>query len=302
VLSIKSKQDKTKSPEVNEVKIKSYSDSSQILSTRNIKKYRGQVLYDALYSWDEYGRRFTPSKGKANRNNSILFFGCSFMYGQGLNNNETFPFYIAEHAASFKAYNYAVIGGGPHYMLAKLLEPNVVSEIQNSRKYVLVYLYIDCHIDRVAGRYPFANSAPYFYLDSDNRLIQNGLFSTTLFWKSYLQKMILKSPLNQYVQNYVNSKSKNEEDIKLISKIIEESRNIFRQKFKSDDFYVVLYPCSNTYIVPYLKKAGIKYLVYNDKIEFSDKQYTIPRDGHPAALANKELAEMVFKDIKCLNE
>ncbi|MCB4790822.1 MAG: hypothetical protein LHV68_02940 [Elusimicrobia bacterium] len=269
-------------------------------SGHHIAKSGDRVLYDAVYSFDEYGRRATPAGNEGNRKNSILFFGCSFMFGHGLQNNETLPFYISELVASFKPYNYAVCGGGPHYMLAKLNQPGITEEVQKGGKKLLIYLFVEDHINRVSGKTIFGCDGPYFYLDSENKLRQKGLLSTARFWKYHTYKVLKTSPFGIYIEKYA-ARHIDQKDIELTFRVIEESKKTFKRKFKSDDFYVVIYPPGSPEIISYFKKSGIKYLVYENKSDFLSPKYAQP-DGHPTAQANKGLAEMIFKDLKCLQE
>ncbi|MEI6128295.1 MAG: hypothetical protein WCQ99_17240, partial [Pseudomonadota bacterium] len=69
-------------------------------------KVNNRVSYDAAYTIDEYGRRLTPGLNEWGKDFFILFFGCSFTFGEGLQDNETLPFYVSEYAGRYRAYNY----------------------------------------------------------------------------------------------------------------------------------------------------------------------------------------------------
>lgn len=44
----------------------------------------------------------------------IFIFGCSYTYGQGVNDNETFPFLLQDAFPEYNIFNYAVPGQGTH--------------------------------------------------------------------------------------------------------------------------------------------------------------------------------------------
>jgi hypothetical protein len=85
----------------------------------------------------------------------------------------------------------------------------------------------------------------------------------------------------------------------LTARIVEESRNEFRKKFASENFYVVIYPNkrSEKKIIPYFEKANIKYFDYSNFFDPSGS-YIIKGDGHPSSKAYRMLAEQLSHDIR----
>jgi hypothetical protein len=49
-----------------------------------------EVVFEATYSTDEYGRRITPVEHAEARDHFLLFFGDSFAFGQGVNDEHRF--------------------------------------------------------------------------------------------------------------------------------------------------------------------------------------------------------------------
>ena len=72
----------------------------------SIKKIDDRVVYDVVYSIDEFHRRITPVGQTEDRTRFLLFFGDSFTFGEGVSDNETLPFYVGELAPKYKPYNY----------------------------------------------------------------------------------------------------------------------------------------------------------------------------------------------------
>ena len=74
------------------------------------------------------------------------------------------------------------------------------------------------------------------------------------------------------------------------------------EKFRSDDFYVLIHPGSGVMgrrMIPYFESAGIKYLDYSNLIDRAKKEFHLEEgDGaHPTALLYKIVAERLVKDI-----
>ena len=80
-------------------------------------------VYDVTYSTDSHGFRVTPGFDPgASIAGTIAFFGGSFVFGEGLDDNETLPYHLAAHLGfRYRIVNAGFSGYGPHQML-RLLE------------------------------------------------------------------------------------------------------------------------------------------------------------------------------------
>ena len=74
-------------------KVLGYKPSPDITCTA-LKEYRNRLLYSVEYSFDKNNRRITPVSARVIRKGCILFFGCSVAFGEGVNGNETLPYYV----------------------------------------------------------------------------------------------------------------------------------------------------------------------------------------------------------------
>jgi len=83
---------------------------------------------------------------------SILFFGCSFAFGEGLNDSETFPFQLIKDAGEkYTGRNFAFHGYETQQMLALLEDRKFVDEAVGKAqiKYVF-YEMIPDHVKRTS--------------------------------------------------------------------------------------------------------------------------------------------------------
>ncbi len=270
-----------------------------------IKKFDGKILYDVTYSIDEYSRRITQVKNPELRTNFVLFFGGSYTFGEGVNGNETMPFYVSELAPHYRPYNYGFRGYGPQQMLAKLQSSEMTQEV-NEAHGILIYTFIDCHIERAIGSMytsGWTHNMPYYLVDDNDRVIRKGNFESGRPTVTFLYRLIGSSQFVKYFG--VNHPRINDDHISTTARIIEESRNTFREKFNSDDFYVLIYPGASRYgqrIIPYFESAGIKYLDYSDLIDPNKKEFHSGEgDYHPTAQAYKTVAARLVKDIGILD-
>jgi hypothetical protein len=265
----------------------------------------GTVVYNAVYSIDAFSRRITPVKHTAARENFMLCFGCSLMFGEGVNDTETLPYYLARFMPVYRPYNYAYAGYGPQEMLAKLQSGAIGREI-NEKHGIALFLFIDNHVNRTIGSLRVAGNwggdMPYYSIGKNNALVRNGSFiSGRHFTTALYQKVINNKFLNRWIQRKGRDfPTITNGHVTLACRVIEESRNEFRRQFNSDDFYVIIFPGSThaDLMMRYFRTKGIKYLDYHTVTEFNKEKYSILNDGHPTAIAYKTLAEMVAKDIK----
>lgn len=265
------------------------------------KKIDDTPVYQAFYSTDEQGRRVTPGQDRKHATRAMLFFGCSFTFGEGVQDNQTLPFYTSQLVPNHRIYNYGVPGYGSQHMLEKLQSAEFPQEIEEKEEAVLVYTFLDSHIARIIGRPQvfWGRHFPYYRLEGE-RLVRHGSFLSARPILTGLYDFLGKSSLVRYLATAWQWPPINDDDIKLTARIIEESRNTFRDKFRSDRFYVLFYPLASKKnagrLIPYLKKAGIRYFHYSTLTEPGAID-VIPNDPHPSAESYRAVASILAKDI-----
>ncbi len=76
--------------------------------------------YCVAYSFDEAGWRKTPSATNSERD--IVFLGCSFTFGLGVEDHETYPAILAHHWPDYSIRNRGIAGWGTTQALVVLRE------------------------------------------------------------------------------------------------------------------------------------------------------------------------------------
>ena len=271
---------------------------------------QGKTVYDVVYSIDEHHRRVTPQEYHDERMRYVLFFGGSFTFGEGVEDNQTLPAYFSQFSSDYNAYNYGFHGYGPHQMLARLQIGNLRGEIPEPHG-LLIYVYLPFHIKRAIGdMYVFnkwGKNTPYYTFDTQQNLTQRGSFWPDRRCISLIYHLLGKSNFVQYFGiNFPLQRTARH--FRLTSKIIEESQKEFQQQFTSDFFYVLLYPREEQQrddarkIIPYLESAGISYLDYTALFDPTVEGYRIRGDGHPSSEAYKILAKKLSQDLSNIME
>ena len=264
------------------------------------KYYSGSsIIYDVVYTTDEYGRRTVGQEQLPGRDH-LLLFGCSYPYGTGLRDEETLQYMLAAKIPA-NIYNYGVHGYGPQNMLAAL-ESGKIGEQVSSRKGIAIYYYGTWDIERAVGSfYAFwSYDFPYYTLDDSGRLARHGSFRTgrpllTRFYQvlngsNFLRLIHFDFPFSHSAGN-----------IRLTAAIIRKAQQEYQRQFHGQFFLLI-----NSYekqgdrrteqLISDLQGSGIKVLYYPVARENIEEFY-IPEDHHPNARMNVFLSEHLDEDL-----
>jgi hypothetical protein len=200
--------------------------------------------------------------------------------------------------------NYGVCGYGPQQMLLQL-ENSDFSEQTRLGHPVLIYLCIPHHLNRLIGSMKvtalWGENMPYYFIKPDGEFVHNGSFTTGRPLLSSIYKLLAGTHFGQYmIRHDIDLPfTFSDKEYTLFSKVLERSQKAFSRKFKSEDFYVVLYPSPDNIdrLLPFLQKSGIKYLDYRGHQELLTEEYSLA-DNHPKPQAYAKLAKMIAADIK----
>ena len=223
----------------------------------------------------------------------IYIFGCSFAYGDKLNDNETFGAKLAEQTG-YPVYNFSSIGFGIQHMLY-IMNEQLISLSQGmgntELKYprYIIFVYINNHISNMY--YDFLNPSNNLrYLKYENKkgklvLKQNSCF----IFKFYTVRKL------QYFFANILSKSKllQKRNFNLIEQYFITINESIKQKFPDTEFIILVYNPTNydlLYDWTRLNKYGIKTILTTDltKEPLGSEEYIFP-NSHP----NKKVWELL---------
>ena len=260
----------------------------------------GNIIYSIKYSTDANSLRVTPLDTTKPRTKYAQFYGCSMTFGEGVQSNETMSYFFAGYDSTYRPYNFAYSGYGPHQMLARLQTENTKKIVEENTG-VGFYIYINDHVNRVLGtmtNYGYnGGQAPYYHL-VNGQIQHGGLFKEGRKVRSWIFEQLLKSNILKLFKIGYPFKI-TEQDYELTAEVMAEASRTYKKQFENDNFYVIIYPTTvdSSLIINLLKKKGVKVLDYSKLFNPLEKGYAIPDDEHPTALANEILIKQLVKDI-----
>lgn len=152
------------------------------------------TLFDVNYTIDTNGLRVAPPWRKDDLAGTVLFFGCSFTFGEGVKDNETLPYQVgAQSGGRYRTFNFAFEAYGPNQMLAQI-EHGMVQRVVDTTPQYAFYVAIPVHVWRVAGRTAWGGHAPRYVLDADGTVHQAGYFGNS---KNLAERLGLKRGVGQ---------------------------------------------------------------------------------------------------------
>lgn len=264
----------------------------------------GEPAFEVTCTLDSWRRRATPVRDREQRDRFIAFFGGSFAFGQGVNDDETLPYYVGEGAPRYMPYNYGAPAQGPQHMLLRIQEPALKEGIPVAQG-IAVYVYIPDHVNRAIGAMPAFNQwmrrFPYFRLE-DGALVHDGSFETGRPVTSWFYDVLYRSRTLRYFD--VNLPLRHTERHRdLFVAIVAASARRFREVFPDSTFWVTSYYSSedNGWLAPRLKEEGIGFLGYGSALQNAiaerGRESLFLRDGHPRPEVNRLIAGLLVQDL-----
>ena len=294
-----------------------HTETNEFLGYKPINNHRhtatkmlgDQIVYEATYTHDEHGLRESPPCDGENAVGDVLFFGGSFTYGMGVNDNQTMPFQVGLMTErQFCIHNFGLQGYGPHQMLSAL-EHGIVARVvpDDGKIKVGIYLAITDHLSRAAGRSTWDQHGPRYLMAPSGEVRFSGNFDDNTGFSKSLARHLRKSfTYNRIAEARTGAR---EMDLELFLGIVNASRKTFESLYEKTDFHVIFW--DNPQIELSQKTAGYLkgkmqhlHLITEiiPDIHQNKELYRISEhDGHPSAHTHGLIAEYVVSNILAEN-
>lgn len=250
----------------------------------------GRLIGNVTYTIDANGLREIPAAVQGGPY-KVVFFGCSFMFGHGVKDDETLPYYFVQEAkGTVEGFNFAGDGWGPHQMLREV-ETGFVRRVAG-RPELAIYEAIPDHLRRVAGRAPWEDG-PKYELCRGSEACYSGPFHTAAY--ATCRRWVDRSWIVRFFENHSEQLSR-PSDLPLFVAVLKRTRSLLEEN--GTHFVIVLWDQNE------LGKAMIKTLRANqfDVIALSSivpesdlkKGLLTQADRHPSPAANKAIATYLW--------
>ena len=265
---------------------------------RHTLRVRNRLFVDAVYTINEFGLRVVPSSQGGPGDATIVFMGCSFTYGIGVQDDETLPDQVAARSPGTNVLNFAFGGYGPQQMLANL-ESGRVAQICPTPPRKVIFQMIPDHVRRVRGWVNFAINFPR-YVQHEGGVRREGNLNDS-WWSQVVMPHVWKSMIFDRV---VAPRMAGATDVDLAAAIVQQSAEEISRQFPDCEFHVLFWNHPDERLaIPLrrkLEEAGIHLHSVEEQIpelQNTGEKYKIPQDGHPTPETNRLLAEYVCREI-----
>jgi len=279
----------------------------------NVKKfYKGELLYDVNYRIDSLGARDFDHISSL-KNEQIVLLGCSFVFGEGIDENSTLSYYLESLSkGKYYVYNFGMRGNSlfdTYYFINNIFPWDVIK----GPKYFIYYLPLFI-FQRMMTTPQFTSwstgNTLNITLDKNKKIKVDGFLRDTFKYK--VNKVINKSKIALSVRSlFVNEHDVTPHELarsKVLSLKIFQNLNDRIHHFYPKAELIVVVPTFRAYpeddseekkITKYLNENGVRSLFF-DEFEYFGMGYhqlSIPHDNHPKPTYNIGLANFILKSL-----
>jgi hypothetical protein len=221
----------------------------------HVKAINSVPIYKVTYTIDANGLRIPPPYDVPNVSRSVLFFGCSYTMGDGVQDNETLPYMTGLFTRGrYAVYNFGFHGYGPQQMLAGLETGRVGSIVTVPPQYI-IYQAIPYHMERVVGLMTWFPHAPLYRRGNDGHVVPDGHVDTVSdetrysrieqFWRKRgstgdaLSKILRRSYIYDTLVPPLRKLSK--EDVRLFLDIVLQAKAEAARQYPDSEFHIILW-------------------------------------------------------------
>ena len=269
-----------------------------------------ELVYRQTYHFDSAAARVTPPAPAAA--DTYLFIGDSFIFGQGLRDDETMPSQFTKlNAPAARSINLGVPGYGPNH-LVRAFEAGLLDRYTDRKVKAVVTWIIPAHLQRVTGDGSWLGSSPRYVLEN-GKLRYTGSFNEHR-WRDPVAG--LRYLLGQHFAfiDAIGQRQRQEEQIELFLAMMAKLQADAREKFGAPLVIVYSWPDEQTRhrygdskveqpllveTLVRLRKLGAPMFSESSATFGQDVgKLMIPHDGHPSAFTSELIAAALKKTLQ----
>ena len=254
-----------------------------------------RLLYDVTYTISNAGVRVTTG---APNGDTWLFMGCSYVFGEGVSDDDTLPScFSAQLAHAANVVNLGFHGYGPHQVL-RALETGLAAPFVTGRVRQIVYVGMSDHPRRAAGGDAWDLEGPRYTLRGDTVALDGPFYGGVI--RSLLSVASKSALLRFALDRTLYRADAGDDDVERYVRILEQAARVARARFDTD-FTIVYWDdedATSRRVEARLRRSALPILWVSEVIprrEWPD--ILIPIDRHPNVEANRRLAAALAKRL-----
>ena len=256
----------------------------------------GEIEVNKFYTIGNNKFRVTPQINNLAKHKSLNFYGGSFAFGFGLNDDETMPYLLQNYLKNWEINNFGINGYGVHQMLALIQkEPNILADIN-------ILMTVEGHIPRATCKRHFSFGTPKYVINKKDELIRSGYCQFGIMDKIQMPKIfgsiINRSEIKNYIFSLLNSeKTFYDNDAREIYlAILEEINTIVKENGKT---LIIGYMDTTSKLNKEIFKSIIEkdIIVVDLTLDKKDKANWLP-DKHTSKLGNEKRVFLIQRFLK----
>lgn len=258
---------------------------------------------DLVYSTDAHGLRVSPPPAELDRRRGcVLFFGCSYTFGEGVSDAQTFAYLVeTKTGGRYRTRNFGVGGSGPHYALAQL-ETGMVEKAAECRPTHAVELVLPHHLVRVSGKFA-VRFGPRYALNPAGDLVRDGSLNRTGI--EFVLDMLRYSSAVYFARFGHDTRPPDRSDIDLTLEVLKSLRAGLLERFPGLEFHVLYWndePAEPIAAELGRELGGLGVPVHElssflPEITNADSGAYLRGDHHPSPWAHEKIADYVVREV-----
>lgn len=232
----------------------------------------------------------------------VLFFGCSYTFGEGVGDDQTYAYLVQEKTGGrFVSRNFGVSGSAPHYALNQV-ESGLVQREAHCAPTHAIYLVIPDHLVRVGGKWPVP-FGPRYIIRPKGALVHDGSLrrtTTQFLWDVFRYSSTL------YVAKfgYGNEAAVDDSDFHLMVALLRALHTRLLDLYPGIHFDILYWDDNSTMLAPklgeQLRDVGVpvhKLSAVMPQIREPSSRAYQRGDRHPSVWAHEQIADYVVRNI-----
>jgi hypothetical protein len=274
------------------------------------------IIPDSGINKQDINHRVGYRPEQAAGDSELVFLGCSFTFGSGIDDTATLP-YLAGKFGNIPSVNMGGSGWGTHHVYQ--LFTHKYTNIPDNKKRVFIYSFIPDHVVRAKSIYSWSLNDPYFRAQGDSLQLEGSAYKHSGYARWHVITRVLSlnrmlsfiSDLGNIFITMSASKNINEEDYKRVQLMMENINASV--KSRGDRFIIVhwndykgLTPKDEPFvkkdkmaaILSQLQAHGAEIVNISDVVDMNDPANTITNDNHPNKNANALIARKLVQLVR----